>query len=135
MHRMEPTIILTKDRSLKKELSPLLPKNFISMTEVVESRDARIFIDIDTMGIGLIRELSESHLVIAVTKRRDTDPVIEATAAGAYEVLHWPLERDKVALMLQELGDCVDEMRSLAAPTGPSRAPTSAIVGCSPLIM
>jgi DNA-binding NtrC family response regulator len=133
---METTIVvLTKDSSLGKELSRSFPRDFKVKTAPPEAKSACIFLDTDTMGIGPIRELSERHVVITVTRMADTDPVIEATAAGAYEVLTWPLDRDKVSPMLQELAGCIDEMKSLLPLTVSSHAVTSAIVGRSPLIL
>ncbi len=126
---------MTKDSSLSRELSHFFPRDFKVKTALPESRSACVFLDIDTMGIGPIRELSDRHVVIAVTRIVDTTLVIEATAAGAYEVLTWLLDRHKVSSMLQELAGRVDEMRNLLPLTVATHAATSAIVGRSPLIL
>lgn len=126
---------MTKDGSLSRELSRSFPRGLEVRTAVSETRNACVILDIDTMGIDLVRELGESHIVIAVTRMVDTDPVIEATTAGAYEVITWPLDRNKVSSMLQELVGCIDEMKSLVPLTISSHAVTCAIVGRSPLIL
>ncbi len=132
---METIVVLTKDDFLCKELSRFFPCDFNVETAMSEAKNACILLDVDTMGFGPIRELSERHVVIAVTRMVDTDPVMEATAAGAHEVITWPLDRNKVSSMLQELVGCIDEMKNLVPLTIPSHAVTCAIVGRSPVIL
>lgn len=128
-------VVLSKDSSLVRELSRSFPPGLKVRTAVSGAKNACVILDIDTMGVALIRELGESHVVIAVTRIVDTDVVIEATSAGAYEVITWPLDRNKVSSMLQELAGCIDEMKSLVPLSVSSHAVTCAIVGRSPLIL
>ncbi|HTR45280.1 MAG TPA: sigma-54 dependent transcriptional regulator, partial [Thermodesulfovibrionales bacterium] len=93
------------------------------------------FIDIDTAGLGAVRELSTQTFVIAITKQKRTGPVMEATTLGAYEVMLRPFRQDKVLKVLQELQDLGDEISKPVVLTNPPPAPTCAIVGQSTLIM
>lgn len=131
-------LLLTKDPTLKKELAVALPKGFRLGGEGGERsglKDRFVFVDIDTLGVGRIRELSEKNFVIAVTDRKRTEPAMEATTSGAYEVAHRPLHRDSVFAVLQELKDLREEIGDSIAFTNPPPTPTCAIVGHSPLIM
>lgn len=99
------------------------------------SDSATIFFDIDTMKASLLRELSEHNFVIAVTKQKRTEPVMEAAVFGAYEIIQRPLIKEGVLHLLQELSDFSDELKDVITITTPPPTPTCAIVGHSPLIM
>src|SRR5512143_1441696 len=93
--RTEKIIVVTKDESLKKELSDLLPKGF-EVSRHDSADKGFIFFDIDTMKAGLMKGLADEHIVIAITKQKRTEPVMEATTFGAYEIIHRPLKEDVV---------------------------------------
>lgn len=132
---MERIVLFTKDDSLKKELSDVLPKGFKLSASSSAEGGAFVFFDIDTMKPGQIRDLHEKNLVIAVTKQKRTEPVMEAATFGAYEVLHSPLKGESVASLLNELQDFTEEMKDNLPIAGLPPTPTCAIVGNSPIIM
>ncbi len=132
---MEKVVLFTKDDSLRKELSDLLPKGFKLAAGTAGGGDTFIFFDIDTMRIGLIRELGEKNFVVAVTKQKRTEPVMEAATAGAYEVVHRPLMDDVLLRTLQEINDFREEIGNHINIASLPPTPTCAIVGHSPLIM
>jgi DNA-binding NtrC family response regulator len=134
---MEKICLQTKDNALKKELSTVLPKGFKIVTRLSGNEDNIVFLDIDTLGTGFIREHSDRTFVVAVTSKKKTGSVIEATTTGAYEVLHRPLKKNVVTLLLQELRDLREELTEHidTAKGGTPLDPTCAIVGQSSLIM
>jgi two-component system nitrogen regulation response regulator GlnG len=131
---MKRISLFSKDANLKKELSSVLPRSF-KITKSPGAKDRFIFIDIDTLGLGLIKELSEENFVIAITKQKRTEPVMEATASGTYEIIHRPLKRDTVFQLLQELQSLSSEMNDSIPITNPPLIPTCAMVGNSSAIM
>ena len=132
---MEKIALFTQDPSLRTELSGILPKGFRVSPRVFPCSNAIIFFDMDTIRVGLIGELHEKNFVIAVTKRRRTDPAMEATTFGAYEIIHRPLTEDTVIQLLEELRDLGSEIRQMIPVTGNTPIATCAIVGHSPVIM
>jgi len=128
-------LLLTKDASLRKELSDILPGSMRLTGRASVTEDGFLFVDIDTEGVAAVRELSSRTFVIAITKQKRTGPVMEATTFGAYEVLLRPLKQEKVLRILQELQDLGDELRRPVVLTNPPPAPTCAIVGQSTLVM
>ncbi len=134
---METICLLTKDDALKKELSAVLPKGYKTVTRLSGNEDNIIFLDIDSLGTGLIREYCERTFVVAVTNKKKTGSVIEATTTGAYEIVHRPLESRVITSLLQELSVIRDELKDHVdiAKGGFSIDPTCAIVGQSSLIM
>lgn len=131
---MERIVLLAKDDSLRKELSDMLPKGY-KLSAHVTGDGAVVFLDIDTMRAGHIRELSEKNFVVAVTKQKRTEAVMEASSFGAYEVIHRPLAADIVLPMLQELQDFSNEIKNHVTVASLPPTPTCAIVGHSSLIM
>lgn len=133
---MERIVLLTRDNSLKKELSDAVPKGFSIATQISGSAHAVIFVDVDAMRAGTIRELSDKNFVIAVTKQKRTEQVMEATAFGAYEIIHRPIGADVVARLLHELQELRKEIKDIITLTPPPpAASTCAIVGHSPATM
>ncbi|MBI5641570.1 MAG: sigma-54-dependent Fis family transcriptional regulator [Nitrospirae bacterium] len=132
---MQKIHLLTKDASFIRELAAILPKGYGVVTNPPASGNAIVFFDIDTMRPGIIRELSEKNLVLAVTGQKKTGPVMEAATFGAYEALRRPLGKEAVSLILRELNDLGEEIRHAVAVAPSSPAPTCAIVGYSPAIM
>ncbi|MBI5741392.1 MAG: sigma-54-dependent Fis family transcriptional regulator [Nitrospirae bacterium] len=130
---MERIVLLSKDPGLRKEIAGVLPKGL--KVEDDAHGSAIIFIDVDTLKPSLIRELSEKNPVIAVTRQKRTEPVMEAAASGAYETLQRPLNSADVSRLLQELHELNSEIKHSIAVSGPSPVPTCAIVGHSPVIM
>ena len=125
----------TQDQTLRNELASLLPKQVTLSDSDAEKEGSFIFFDIDSLRAGMIRDLSERHLVIAVTRQKRTGPVMEAATFGAYEVIHRPLSREAVGSVLQELQEFVEEIRDNIPISPLPPTPTCAIVGHSPIIM
>lgn len=132
--KTETIALMTRDDSLKKELSDLLPKGY-NVSRSGPGSHLIVFFDIDTMKLGLMKELREEHIVIAVTKQRRTGPVMEATTSGAYESLHRPLKAESVLDLLEELRDLSEEIKDIIPAATLPPTPTCVIVGQSPLIM
>lgn len=132
---MERIILLTEDASLNEELREALPGETTIHEKVSDAENACIFFDIDTLRLGIIRDLGDRNYVIAVTRQKRTGPVMEAATFGAYEVLQRPLIPDTVAELMKELREFSAEIRDNipVAPLPPT--PTCAIVGHSPVIM
>jgi DNA-binding NtrC family response regulator len=132
---MHNIILLSKDAALRKELSAVLPKGYKLVAETGAGKEAFIFFDIDTMRPGTIRDLTEKNFVIAVTKQKWTEPVIEAATFGAYEVMQRPLARESLLQLLGELDTFRDELQNNITLASLPPTPTCAIVGHSPIIM
>ena len=132
--KTETIVLMTGDDSLGKELSNLLPKGY-RLSRSNPGAHPVVFFDIDTMKQGLMKELRERHLVIAVTKQKRTGPVMEATTAGAYEILHRPLKEESVLGLLGELRKLSEEIKDFIPAATLPPTPTCIIVGQSPLIM
>jgi two-component system nitrogen regulation response regulator GlnG len=133
---MEKIVLLTKDHALMKELAETLPKKHRLLAQVPAKECSVIFIDIDTMRSGLIRELSDDNFVIAVTGKKITDPVMEAASAGAYETVHRPLSSDVVSRLYEEIHNFREEIKHTHPIAVPSpAAATCAIVGQSAAVM
>lgn len=132
---MKQVILLSHDSSLKKELSAALPEGY-SLSGQMSGPRTVAFFDIETMKAGEIREVSRKHFVIAVTKQRRTDQVMEAATFGAYETVHRPLRDEILRKLLGELEETGEEIKtSLTVTPPPPAATTCAIVGHSPVIM
>jgi DNA-binding NtrC family response regulator len=132
---VEQIFIQTRDDELKAELAGVLPKGYKLIAETGTAKEAFIFFDIDTMRPGIIRDLAGKNFVVAVTKQKWTEPVIEAVTFGAYDVIHRPLSQDAVVQLLGELKAFRDELQNHITLAGLPPTPTCAIVGHSPLIM
>jgi two-component system, NtrC family, nitrogen regulation response regulator GlnG len=132
---MKTVGVLTKGSSLRKEISALLPRQYMLAVNAPKEKEAFLFFDLDTMKPGLIRELSDSNFVIAVTQQKWTEPVMEAVTFGAYEVVHRPLSEETVLPILEELSAFSDELKNHISLSSLPPTPTCAIVGQSPIIM
>ncbi len=134
---METICLLTKEGALKKELSAILPKGYKAVGGLSGNEDNIIFLDIDSLGTGPIREYSQKTFVVAVTNKKKTGSVIEATTTGAYEIVHRPFKSNVITSLLQELSVIREELTDHIdiAKGGFSIDPTCAIVGQSSLIM
>lgn len=132
---MEKIVLLTKEASLRTELSVLLPKGFGLVTDLSSREGSFIFLDLDSIKNSVIKELSDDNFVVAVTKRRWTEPAMEAVTSGAYEVLHRPLDREIVRRLLLELSALRDETNDHITLAGLPPIPTCVIVGRSAIIM
>ncbi|HYA32195.1 MAG TPA: sigma-54 dependent transcriptional regulator [Thermodesulfovibrionales bacterium] len=133
---MEKIVLLTKDATLRKEITATLPRGLSLVTHLSDPGNAIVFYDIDTMKAGDIRALSEKHFVIALTKQKRTELVMEAATFGAYETLQRPFREDLMSGLLHELHVFREEIKTfvpIASP--PPSAATCAIVGHSPATM
>jgi two-component system nitrogen regulation response regulator GlnG len=135
MKRSIEVVLFTTDTALGRELSVILPKDFAIVTRDSGLHNSFILIDIDTMRAGLIKELSQDNIVIAVTKQKLTEPVMEAVTFGVYEIIHRPLQQEIVLKLLQDLHDLREELKQPITIRKLPPAPTCAIVGHSPIIM
>jgi len=132
---MEKIVLYSNDSSLREELTKILPKKVKLTAESSAMHDACIFFDIDTMKAGLIREFSGNNLVIAVTRHKRTESVMEAVTLGAYEVIQRPLVTATLLQLLQEVRDLREEIKDSIALKNLPPTPTCAIVGRSPIMM
>ncbi|MBF0557219.1 MAG: sigma-54-dependent Fis family transcriptional regulator [Nitrospirae bacterium] len=135
MNNAVEIVLITGDASLSEELSGLLPKDCSIVKRQTGHHNSFIFFDIDTMKAGLIKDLSQDNIVVAVTKLKLTEPVMEAVTFGVYEIVHRPLQREIVLQLLQDLSDLREELKQPIAIRKSSLAPTCAIVGNSAGIM
>lgn len=138
---MRKLSIATKDTSLRRDLLAFLSKGYkisdMSEEHLLRLKEQLILFDMDTVESGLLQEYCKSNFVIAVTKQKKTDPVIEATTCGAYEVLHRPFKErvlfqtlEELQELRRELADKIDITKATLAP-----AATCAIVGYSAPIL
>ena len=133
---METIFIQTGDDALRAELAGVLPRDRKFLDHLPEGAEgACIFFDIDSQRFSMIRDLSEHHYVVAVTKQRRTGPVMEAATFGAYEVIHRPLRRETIERILKEIREFSEEIRDNVPISPLPPTPTCAIVGHSPIIM
>jgi DNA-binding NtrC family response regulator len=133
---MKEIFVLSEDDSLSRELSDILPEGIKLSTQVAGRGLSVIFFDINTMRTGLIRELADRNLVIAVTKEKRTDSVMETSTLGAYETIQRPLKVDRVSMLLKELHDFSEELKQFHAITSPPpSSSTCIIVGQSTAVM
>ncbi len=128
-------MVRTGDESLKRELAAALPKGFRLLTETRKAHGGILFVDMDTMDISVIRELSGLGSVIAVTGRRDTELVMKAVSSGAYETLTRPLRREYLRPVIEELRALAAEMRQVIEIRNIPPVPTCAIVGHAAALM
>jgi len=135
MEKAVEVVLFTGDAALGEELSGLLPKDCAIVTRESGIHSSFIFFDIDTMRAGLIKELSQDNIVIAITKQKLTEPVMQAVTFGVFEIIHRPLQQDSVLKLLQDLRDLGEELKQPIPITKLPPAPTCAIVGNSPIIM
>lgn len=132
---MEKVAVISRDPSFRRELASLLPGEFGADISEAHIRDRIVFIDIDTVRPGVIRELVERNLVVAVTRGKETAQVMEAAASGAFGTLRRPLDSKTLSRVVGELSDLRGELRKTVkiSPPPPSAA-TCVIVGHSPVI-
>ena len=129
---VDALILLTKDKSLKQELLEVLPEGHGLSMKMPEKSPAVVFVDVDSMKAGPIRQLSDQNLVIAVTRDMSTRPVLEAAAFGAYEIIQRPFRTEKITRLLQELHSFSRELRYFhTIDVPPPSSSTSVIVGHS----
>ncbi len=135
MKKAFEVVLFTMDAALVEELSGILPKDCAVVKRDSGLHNSFIFFDIDTMKAGLIKELSQDNIVIAITKQKLTEPVMEAVTFGVYEIIHRPLQQDIIFKLLQDLHELGEELKHPIPIRKLPPAPTCAIVGSSPIIM
>ncbi len=125
-------VLLTDDKNLEQELLKALPQGHGLSMKLPGKSSAVVFVDLDTMKAGPIRQLSDQNLVIAVTRDRSASPVMEAAALGAYELIQRPFRTEKITRLLQELHSFSEELRHFhTIDVPPPSSSTSVIVGHS----
>lgn len=132
---MKTALVHTTDASLKKELAAALPKDCALVSSVKRAVDAIVFVDLDTMKTGLISELSEQAVVVAVTRLKNTELAMKAVTAGAYETMQRPLQRRDLLQFFDEVQALRSELKHVVEIRNMPPVPTCAIVGHSPSIM
>lgn len=135
MKKTDEVVLITRDPALKEELSGILPRDRVIVARESGLRNSFIFFDVDTMKAGLIRDLSRDNIVIAVTRLKLTEPVMEAVTFGVYEIIHRPLDREIVVRLLHDLHDLGEELKQAVPIRKLAPAPTCVIVGNSPITM
>jgi two-component system nitrogen regulation response regulator GlnG len=134
-------MLLTGDKTLVKEFIDILPKGYKLITGgepgIKAPRASSVFLDIDSVGVHHIQEYSEQTFVIAITNQERTGPVMEAAIGGAYEIMRRPLRKERVARILDELGELRSEMVHTIPITKDTISPaaTCVIVGRSTHVM
>ncbi len=139
---MDTVLLLTENAELIKELRENLPPGYRLETGGPEhpapaAGSAFVFIDIDTVDLRRVRELSTGSFVIAITDQDSTGPVMEAATRGAYEILRRPLRKERTGKVLAELEGVREEVRETIEIAKDVVAPaaTCVIVGRSALVM
>ncbi len=132
---MKPVTLHTKDRLLTHEFRSALPKNVDYIDRLSAPKGTLVFFDIDSDKARAIQELSLNSLVVGITAKLETAPVMEAISFGAYEVLHRPIHAKALARLLAEVSTLSDELEHLADLAEFHPIPTCAIVGNSSVIM
>lgn len=132
---MKRIVLITLDGGLKQEISALLPADLRLSTTRTDAADEVILLDLDTVRAAQIKELSENQFVIALTRQKSMDVVMQAITVGAYEVLLRPIERASLATLLQNIASLRQELKNTVSIHKWPLAATCAIVGHSPEIM
>ncbi len=133
---MNKIVLFTRDTTLRKEISDVLPRGFSLIGHLPDQGKAVVFCDIDSMRTGAIREMSGKNFVVALTRQKRTELVMEAAAFGAYETLQLPAGEDVISTLLVELQGLIDEIKTCVPITSPApAAATCAIVGHSSATM
>src|SRR5512142_473755 len=129
---MRKIALLTRDGSLRTEVSALLPKGYklvAGETKKAPSADlACIVFDIDTVEVHRIKAYSEKNFVLAVTDQERTGPVMEAATWGAYEIMHRPVGKERLARVLEEFHELRREMTSVVPISKDVLAPAATCV-------
>jgi hypothetical protein len=128
---MKPVTLYTKSRRLADEFRSALPEGVAYLDASSAPKGVLLFFDLDSQRAGAIRELSQDSLVVGVTSRLETAPVMEAISFGACEVLHRPLKARDVARLLAEVSTLSEELDEILDLGEFHPAPTCAIVGNS----
>ncbi len=139
---MQKILLLTEDASLTKELFAVLPRGnklISGRSQKVSEIDSSsfLFLDMDSVEIHRIKELSAKTFVIAVTDQERTGPVMEAATWGAYEIVRRPLKKERIERILRELQELKQEMARAVTISKDTISPaaTCVIVGRSTLVM
>lgn len=127
--------LVTDDSSLKKELGALVPSGFSLETGMNRPESGIIFFDIDTIKPALIKEYGEDCFVVAITRMKNTDSVMQAVTFGAYEILQYPMDSEVMRGFIETLDVLREELKDTISLPKLSPALTCAIVGQSPGIM
>lgn len=139
---MQNIVLLSEDKKLAKELAAILPKGYKLIQ--AQARKAAlhdealcVFLDLDTVGVHLIKEFQQKTFVIALTGQEKTGPIMEAATWGAYEIMQRPMQAERVKRLLDELHELKAEMEQPLQITKDTLAPaaTCVIVGRSTLVM
>ncbi len=141
---MRKVLLITNDESgaVAKELAHALPKGYRlahARPGTVLSGDglACLIFDMDSVDVHSIKEYSRKALVLAITDEQRTGPVMDAAISGAYEIMHKPVNKTKLKLVLHELQELMHELDGAVDIFKDAVAPAAAcvIIGRSSMIM
>jgi DNA-binding NtrC family response regulator len=132
---MKPVTLHTKSSQLDEEFRSALPEGVAYRDASSAPAGVLVFFDLDSLRVGAIRELSADSLVVGVTSRVETAPVMEAISFGAYEVLHRPLKAREMARLLAEVSTLSEELDEILDLGEFHPSPTCAIVGNSRVVL
>lgn len=138
---MDAISLITKDSTLKKELSDAMPKKIkvsvFNSTVTAESLETVLFFDVDSFAPALMEEYSGDKFVISVTKQHRTGYVMEAAAFGAYDVIQRPLEKTVIEHIFKNIEQLRAELAGAVGLPEECQHPamTCAIVGHSHTIL
>ncbi len=125
-------VLLTKDKDLHVEFAGVLPEGYKLSTGISGKNPAVVFVDVDSLKAGPVKELSDRNLVIAITVQKSTLPIMEAVAFGAYESIQRPFKANEVSGLLKELHEFTEELKQFhTIDVPPPSSSTSVIVGHS----
>lgn len=123
--------LLTEDETLRDELGGVLPGGKRLLRKPPAGGGCIVFYDLDTLQPKGMERLSESCLVVALTKRKSAEPAIDAATHGAFEILQRPLKEGPLLRLLDELDEYIEEISETVRVKGIQPTPTCAIVGYS----
>jgi two-component system nitrogen regulation response regulator GlnG len=132
---MKPVTLYTKSKRLTDEFRSALPDSVKYTDKSTAPKGVLVFFDIDSERPSEIQELSLNSLVVGITAKLETAPVMEAISFGAYEVIHRPLKAKDMARLLDEVSALSVEIDNILDLGEFHPTPTCAIVGNSSVIM
>ena len=132
---MKRVVLMSKDPTLRAELEAAIPAGVKVVDNLGRGPWQPVFLDMDSLGSASIKGFSDEHLVVAVTDQKRTTPAMEATAHGAYDIVHRPLSGTAVQRLLKTMIAYRAQLMDSIALDHLPPTPTCAIVGHSRAII
>ena len=139
-HSPQKISLITKDSKLLSKIQTILKnKKNINNYDGVEGKiDSEIIIlDVDTIGIGVLKKLKDRSLVIIITREKGSRYMIESMTFGAFDCLSIPLNEKKFSDSIERASGVVAEINSNTVQYSNEIEGTGvacAIVGDSPML-